>query len=134
MLKIGQKLWHPLSLDIIPHEIISKTEFADGLVIYTSKALGNVGACGRVEVELTIDRKGQIRFIGLANDYEHDEGLQDFIEGKYYTVESDARREYYKIQEVLAWSNMNNKKRLYDEAKKSYNKCIQILKELNNEK
>ncbi len=127
-LQIGQKLWHPMSMDIIPHEIISKTEYSDR-IIYISKALGNVGACGKVEVELSIDRKGQIHFIGLVDDYEYDGGLQDFVEGKYFTMESDARKEYYKIQKILAWGNMEEKRRLYEEAKKSYDRCVTILKE-----
>ncbi len=128
-LKIGQKLWHPLSMDIIPHEVLSITEYSDR-AIYTARALGNVGACGRVKVELSIDRKGQIHFIGLVKDYEYDSGLQDLVEGKYYTEETEARREYYNIQKTLAWANMDNKERLYKEAKKSYERCIQILKEL----
>jgi len=130
-LEIGQKLWHPLSLDIIPHKIISITEYEDK-TIYTSKALGKVGACGEVEVELIIDRKGTIRFIGLAKDYEYDGGLQDFVEGQYFTLEADARRKYYDIQKTLAWANMDNKERIYKEAKVSYDRCVQILKELND--
>ena len=128
-LKIGQKLWHPMSMDIIPHEIISKTEYTDR-VIYKAKALGPVGACGRVEVELAVDRKGAIHFIGLACDYEYDGGLQDFVEGQYYTVESEAKKEFYLIQKTLIWSNMEEKKRLYQEAKKSYERCIRILETL----
>jgi len=129
-LSIGDLLWHPCSVDIIPHKIISKTEYVDR-VIYTSKALGNVGASGRVEVELSIDIYDTIRFIGLAANYEYGSGLQDFVEGIYYTVHNKARKEYYEIQKTLIWSNMDTKKRIYEEAKQSYDRCCAILDEVN---
>ncbi len=132
-LNINDKLWHPLSLDIIEHKVISKTEFEDRTV-YIAKAVNGVGASGRVEVELSIDRKGVVRFIGLADDYEYDSGLQDFVEGIYYRTRSEARAEYYKIQKTLAWGNMEEKRRLLKDAEKSYATCCRILKELAEEK
>ena len=58
----GDSLFHPLSLDIIEHKVVFKRVYEDRTV-YVSRSVHPVGACGRVEVELTIDRKGVIRFI-----------------------------------------------------------------------
>ena len=132
-LQVNDLLWHPMSMDIIPHKVVSKTEYEDRTV-YVSRALGNVGACGRVEVELSVDRKGKIRFIGLANDYESDSGLQDFVEGEYFRTKNEARTEYYKIQKSITQANMGHKERLYKEAKKSYDTCCRILDELKKER
>jgi len=128
-LEIGQKLWHPCSIDIMEHEVISKTEYIDR-VVYATKATHNIGACGKVEVELVVDKENKIRCIGLISNCEHGSGLQDFIDGFYFVTRKEARKAYYDIQKTLAYSNMNNKKRLYEEAKEAYDKCCLVLKEL----
>jgi len=132
-LKINDTLWHPLSLDIIEHKVISKIEFEDR-IIYIAKSVHEVGASGRIEVELSIDRKGVIRFIGLADDYEYDLGLQDFVEGIYYRTRNEARTEYYMIQKTLTLANMEEKQRLFKEAQKSYERCCKVLDELKLER
>ena len=127
---IGTELWHPLSLDIISHKVIGVLQYEDR-VIYIAKATDNVGASGRVEVELSVDLHSVIRFIGLVKDCDYSSGLQDFVEGIYYTDRNEARKAFYKIQKTVAWSNMEEKHRIYKEAKKSYDTCCRILKELS---
>jgi len=135
-MKIRDNIYHPCSLDILEFQVTSIQTFENEdstLTVYTAKATAGVGACGRVEVLLTIDVHGLIRFYDLQKDYEYSKGLQDFVEGVYYTTKPEARLEYYNIQKTLAWSNMENKRRLYEEAKVSYDRCTQIIKEVTEE-
>ena len=132
-LEINDIVWHPCSIDIMKYKIINKTQCeteSETKITYIAKAEHEVGACGIVEVLLTIDRKGTLRFIGLNDDYEHDSGLQDFVEGIYYNNQIEARKSYYENQKTAIWSNMENKRRIYEESKKSYDTCCRILKEI----
>lgn len=132
-LEINQKVYHPCSLDIIEHKVISVTEYEDR-VVYKTRSMNPVGACGKVEVLLSIDRKGVLRFTGLADDYEYDSGLQDFVEGIYYTSIFDARTVFYGIQKTLVEANVNEKKRLLAEAERSYSRVCKILDEIKKER
>lgn len=129
-LKVKDTLWHPCSVDIIEHVVVTKME-SEGHSVYVSRAVRNVGVCGRVGVELSVDRKGVVRFVGLADDYENDNGLQDLVEGIYYRTRREARIAYYIIQKSLTETNMNNTKCIYQEAKKSYDTCCRILSEID---
>lgn len=131
-LKINDILYHPMSLDIIAFKVFGLTQYEDHAV-YKAKALNNVGACGRVEVLLTVDRKNKVRFIGLDNDYEHDSGLQDFVEGVYYLNEQEARGAYYQIHKSNAWSIMNNAEKRYKETKLAYEKILNIINVINKD-
>ena len=80
-LQINDKLYHPCSLDIIEFKIIGIRQYEDS-ILYEAKALDNVGACGRVEILLKIDKYDVIRFIGIKDSYndEYGKGLEDFID------------------------------------------------------
>lgn len=132
-LEINQKVYHPCSLDIMKHKIASVTEYEDR-VLYKAKSMHPIGACEVVEVLLSVDRKGAIRFIGLADDYEYDSGLQDFVEGKYYTSVFEARTEFYNVQKTLAGANVEKKKQSLLEAEKSYTRVCKILDEIKKER
>lgn len=93
-MKIGDKLYHPCSVDIIEHKIISIREYEDHKQ-YCLKSIHNVGACGKVEVLVIEDGNDRFKFITLLNDYEHQSGLQDFVEGNYYLTLNEAKAEYY---------------------------------------
>jgi len=127
-LKIGDHLWHPCSIDIIEHKIISIRNF-EGFNHYVTKAVANVGACGRVEVILD-EHKDTLRFIELVDEenIEYSSGLQDFIEGEYYSNKKEAQLEFYRMQEVSAWSNMDRQERLYKQSVKHYEKVKLLVK------
>ncbi len=125
-------LYHPCSMDII-HFTVSGIRSYEDHTIYEATANSNVGACGRVKILLTVDRKGVIRFISLADDYEYDSGLQDFVEGVYYTSKIYARAAYYEQQLLLCKSNMDNKERVYKEAKARYVQVQTLIKDLKEE-
>lgn len=135
-MKINDLLYHPCSLDIIEFRINKIHTIQDEnseFTTYTAKSTDSVGACGRIEVLLTVDIHGVIRFYDLVEDYEYSRGLHDCIEGYYFTTKSKARLEYYKIQETLSSTNVDSKKRLYEEAQTSHNRVKQILKEIREE-
>lgn len=115
-LKIGDSVWHPCNVDIIEHKIISIRQFED-FTHYVTKAVHNVGACGRVEVILD-GRKDKLWFVELLHEeeLEYSSGLHDFVEGVYYSDKRKAELDFYRQQEVLTWSNMDQKKRWYEEA------------------
>lgn len=127
-LKIGSSLWHPCNIDIIEHKIISIRQY-EGFRHYVTKAVHNVGACGRVEVILD-DHKDKLRFVELLNEenIEYSSGLQDFVEGNYYSDKRKAELEFYKQQETLTWSNMEQKKRWYDDAVKRHEQVKLLVK------
>ena len=83
-IKINDYFWHPCSLDIIEHKVVSIRQY-DGFNHYVLKSTRNVGACGRIEVIIS-ENKGKFRFIELVDEenIEYASGLQDFIEGNYY--------------------------------------------------
>lgn len=132
-LKIGDSMFHPCSIDIIEHKIISIREFETHKHYYL-KAVNNVGACGRVEV-IVDEHKGNFRFVDLVNEENipYASGLQDFIEGKYYTSLNQARLEFYEQQATIAWSNKENKERLYKESLARYEQVQLLVKNLKED-
>lgn len=124
-LKIGTLLWHPCSIDIIPHKIIGVRSYEDHTV-YESQALGSVGACGKVKVLLYGDSKGVLRYSDMEHT-EHSSGLQDFVEGIYYTEQLEARLVFNEQQRILCWSKMEDFRRTYEAAKFQYEKVSTIV-------
>jgi hypothetical protein len=129
-MEIGQLVYHPCSVDIMEHKVTSIHDFGNFTLIHT-KATHNVGACGKIECVLDY-RKGRLLFVELIDEeyLEYSSGLQDFVEGEYYTSKDDARKAFYTVQRTLAWKNMDNKERLYKEAVKRYEQMERILKDL----
>lgn len=132
-LKIGDDVFHPCSIDIIKHKVVSIRQF-DGFNQYVLKSVHQVGACGRIEV-LIDEHKGVLRFVELFNEEQlpYSSGLQDFVEGNYYKTEREAKLEFYKKQETLAWSNMEQKERLFKEAKARYEQIKVLVKSLKEQ-
>jgi hypothetical protein len=131
-LSINDSVWHPCNMDIIEHKVISIRQFED-FNQYVLKAKNNVGACGKIEV-IVSENNGKLRFVELIDEenIEYASGLGDFIEGNYYTTLDEARLEYYEQQRILCWSNMEQKKRLYEEAKNRYDQVELLVKELKH--
>lgn len=132
-IKIGDILWHPCNIDIIEHKVVSIRQF-EGFNHYITKAVHNVGACGRVEVILD-EHKGKLRFVELLHEEEIESasGLQDFVEGNYYTNKKEAQLEFYEQQNTIAWSNMEQKERWYKEAKARYEQVKLIVSKIKDE-
>lgn len=126
-MEIGTTLWHPCSVDIIEHKVTGILSY-ETETLYETKAVHNIGACGKVKVLLRQDNKGAYRFISLAGHYEHDSGLQDFVEGVYYTDHTEAKLAYYKLHRLSSWSNMHKKEELFKQAKKDYEKLLNLIK------
>jgi len=128
-IKVGDLVWHPCSLDIIEHKVVGVHQY-DGYSQITTKATHSVGSCGRIECVLDV-RRSSIVFVELVDEdfIEHSSGLQDFVKGDYFTSKNEARKAFYKLQSTLAWSNMDQKERLYKEAVKRYEQVQLILKQ-----
>ena len=133
-LQINTKLYHPCSLDIIEFKITGIRQYEDS-TLYEAKALDNVGACGRVEILLKIDKYDVIRFIGIKDSYddEYGRGLEDFVEGKYYLEKLEARLEHNEQQLSLCRTSMENKKRIYEQSKAMYDKVEKIVQGIKND-
>ena len=133
-LQINDKLYHPCSLDIIEFKIIGIRQYEDN-ILYEAKALNNVGACGKVEILLKIDKYDVIRFIGIKDSYddEYGKGLEDFVEGKYYLKRLEARLEHNEQQRLLCWTSMENKRRIYEQSKAMYDKVEKIVQGIKND-
>ena len=133
-LQINTKLYHPSSLDIIEFKITGIRQYEDS-TLYEAKALDNVGACGRVEILLKIDKYDVIRFIGIKDSYddEYGRGLEDFVEGKYYLERLEARLEHNEQQRILCWDNMENTRRIYETSKNMYDKVEKIVQGIKND-
>lgn len=133
-LQINTKLYHPCSLDIIEFKITGIRQYEDS-TLYEAKALDNVGACGRVEILLKIDKYDVIRFIGIKDSYddEYGRGLEDFVEGKYYLEKLEARLEHNEQQRILCWDNMENTRRIYETSKNMYDKVEKIVQNIKND-
>ena len=133
-LQINDKLYHPCSLDIIEFKITGIRQYEDS-ALYEAKALNNVGACGKVEILLKIDKYDVIRFIGIKDSYddEYGKGLEDFVEGKYYLEKLEARLEHNEQQLSLCRTSMENKKRIYEQSKAMYDKVEKILQGIKND-
>ena len=131
-IKIGDSLWHPCNVDIIEHRVISIRQY-EGFNHYVTKAVHNVGACGRVEVILD-EHKGKLTFVELLDeeDLKYSSGLKDFVEGAYYTTKKEAELKFYEQQETLAWSNMEQKKRWYEDAVKRHDQVKLLVKTIKD--
>ena len=133
MIKINDSVWHPCSLDIIEHKIVSIRQY-ENFTHYTTKAVHDVGACGRVSVLLD-EHNDKLRFVSLVEvegRIETANGLGDFIEGNYYIDKRLAELEYYEQLEILSWSSMEHKRTLYEEAKNRHDKLSSILKRVKD--
>ena len=130
-LKIGDRLWHPMAYDVIEHKIIGVREYESG-VQYETESIRNVGASYRLQLLLShIENK--IIFIGYVygeDSVEYESGLQDFVEGYYYTDKLEAELKHYDIQRLLVKTNMDNKKRLYDQAKNHYDRYEKLINDV----
>ena len=133
-LQINTKLYHPCSLDIIEFKITGIRQYEDS-TLYEAKALDNVGACGRVEVLLKIDKYDVIRFIGINDSYDdrYGKGLEDFVEGKYYLEKLEARLEHNEQQLSLCRTSMENQRRVYETSKNMYDKVEKIVQNIKND-
>lgn len=133
-LKIGDFVWHPCNVDIIEHKVVSITHY-EGFTHYNVKSTKNVGACGRVEVILD-SRKDTLLFVELVDEENipYASGLQDFIEGKYYTTLNEAKIEFYKIQESLAHKYVQECESRLSEANKRYNQVKLLINTLKDDR
>ena len=129
---IGDEIFHPCNVDIIKHKVISIRQY-EGFRQYVLKAVNNVGACGKIELIID-EHNGNLRFVELLNEenIEYASGLGDFVEGNYYRTLDEAKLEFYKQQEILAWSNMTHKERLFKEASARYEQIKLIVKTLKS--
>lgn len=126
-LKIDQLVWHPCSMDIIEHKVISIRTFKS-FNHYVLKATHNVGACGRVEVIIS-QNKDNLTFVELidAENIQHASGLQDFIEGKYYVSKDEAELVFYNQQLSLWRGSIDKHKTALVEAEKHYQRVKIIV-------
>lgn len=132
-LKINDTLWHPCNFDIIEHKITGIRKYED-IIHYETKSVHNIGASGKLKLLLS-HKDSKILFIGYVNgedSIEYESGLQDFVEGYYYTNKSEAELAFYEQQRILCWSNMEKKKRLYEEANRNYEKVERLVKDLKD--
>lgn len=134
-MKINDLVYHPCSIDILEFKVIGIQYWSEVtqsyIKQYVLKATSNVGACGKVEV-LVMKYLDKYIFIGLIDeDLPYASGLQDFVEGNYYSDKDKARLEYYRQQELLAYNNMDNKARIYQEAKARYEQIKSIIQKIN---
>lgn len=126
-MQINDLVFHPCSLDILEFKITGIHSY-ETHTIYSAKATHNVGACGRIEISLAEDNHGTLRFIGLDSESEYSSGLQDFTEGLYYNNKQKARLAYYKLAEMNSSINLDQKERIYKEAKANHEKIVNIIK------
>ena len=126
---LGTLLYKPCSIDIIEYKITAVVSYVNK-TLYQAKATNNVGACGRIEILLYQEKFGNFRFMDCVKDYEHEKGLQDMVEGLYYVDKQQARLAYYCIHETNARIALDNKRRLYDQAKENLDVITKILKEI----
>jgi hypothetical protein len=132
MLELNTKLYHPCSIDIIEHKVVGVSTFLDSndktITIYRLKALQNVGACGRLEVEI-IQQKDKFIFYSLINEdnIPHASGLQDFIEGNYYTDKEKARLEFYNMHIKYARQRVESLTKTLEQAKNEQKRIENII-------
>ena len=127
VIKLGDRLWHPCSMDIIEHKVISIRSF-EGFNHYITKAVNNIGASGYVEVILD-NHNNKLKFIDFVDEENvpYSRGLQDFVEGNYYANKKEAELEFYNQQKTLAWSARENARRSYEQAEKRYNQVALLI-------
>lgn len=127
-MNIGDRLWHPMSIDIIEHKVIAIHQYETFLQV-TTQSVHSVGACGKITCRLDV-RDNHITFVDLEDEDERD-GLGDFVEGQYYTTFNEARRKFYETQLWIARGNVSDKERLLKEAKSRLTQVEAILKQIN---
>ena len=130
-LKIGDSVWHPCAYDVIEHKITGIRQYKDH-VVYETRSVRSVGASHTLFLLLShIENK--IIFTGYVNgedSVEYESGLMDFVDGYYYTNETEAKVKHLDIQLTLHLSSMNQKKRLYEQSKVSFGKINKLTQEL----
>ena len=133
-MQLNDLVYHPMSLDILEFKIIGIHTY-ETHTIYSAKATHAIGACGKIEVSLAEDNHGVLRFISLDNEdkYEYGSGLQDFTEGLYYKNKQEARLAYYEAAKISFWTSMNEKERLYKQAKANYEKIENLIKVIKDD-
>ena len=131
---IGSLFYHPCSIDIMEYKVISICQF-EGFNHFILKATHNIGACGKIEIIID-NHNDKFNFVDFLDEskVEYSSGLKDMVEGKYYKTKEEAEIEFYKIQRTIALSNLNNKKRLYQEAEKRYNQINLIIEQIRDGK
>ncbi len=131
-IKIGDPIWHPCSMDILEHKVVGIATY-EHFTHYLLKAKHAVGACGKIEVIIS-ENNGVLRFVELINEdqIEHASGLGDFVEGKYYNVENDAKLSFYNQQITLYKSSRDRKKRELDIAQNHLNRVELLVKHLKS--
>lgn len=139
-MNIGDKMWHPCNMDIIEHKIVGINQYEDNrgksFKHYILKAVHNVGACGKVEV-IVDEHKGKFRFVELVDEenIEYASGLQDFVEGNYYTNKKEAEIEFYTQQKWLVHNRVDRLDSQLKEAKlrlEQVEAIIKVAKESEN--
>lgn len=126
-MQLGDLVYHPCSMDILKFKVIGILTYEDR-VMYHIKAVENVGACGNIEVLIVADKHNILHYAGLYEEYEYEQGLDDFVKGVYYTNKTKAKIAYYEQQRILVWSKMEEHKRRYEDSKKQYEKVLNIIK------
>lgn len=131
-IKVGDFVWHPMSIDIIKHKVTSIRQF-EGFNHYVLKAEQAVGACGRLEV-IVDEHKGKLRFVELLYEDEmpYAKGLQDFVEGDYYTDLNKAKLAYYTRIEYEYKKSVDACKNRHDQAVRDYEKVKLLVTEIEN--
>ena len=132
-IKVGDLMWHPCSIDIMEHRVTSITEY-ENFVEYKLKSTHHIGACGIIEI---IVRKSndKLIFVELVDEDSiyAASGLQDFIEGYYYTTKKDARLEYYCIIEMHYWGVVDKAETQLKKAKKEHLRIKNLIKNIKDE-
>ena len=72
----------------------------------------------------------KVKKIVDEENIEYASGLQDFIEGNYYFNRKEAELEFYNQQQTLCWSNMEQKKRWYEDSLKRYEQVKLLVKNI----
>lgn len=132
-INIGDKMWHPCSMDIIEHEVIGIRHY-ETITLYELRSTKKVGASGRIEI-LVNKYLDKFTFVQLIDEdlIEYARGLQDFIEGNYYLSYNEARLEFINKQRLLALSNMEEKKRLFNAANERYKQVCLLIETIKEE-
>lgn len=125
-LKVGDSVWHPCSLDVIEHEVITITESG-----YICKATQNVGACGRVVVTI-VPNNGKFSFSELLTDSQYASGLEDLVEGDYFTSKVEAFLAFYEQQRYLIDAVVERAKYNYENALWRRDSLDEKLRELKS--
>lgn len=132
-IKIGDTLWHPCSVGIIEHKVTAIHQY-EGFTHFTAKAVREVGACGKVQVVLDC-HKGRLRFVELLDEdsLPTASGLQDFVEGDYYTDKDEARRVFYDQQETLCRRAVERLEADLKAAKANYERVSLLVKTIKEQ-